>query len=220
MSDIQKAFPEQLNPDCGPGKIFTLADDEYAAEWYFKNENDILLMDNDERVSVVIMWTGKSISLLIEKAAEYGIEVGSDDSVKRGEYRLECVNGYVPPVKKDRPTREMWIEKSSEENVALTDQLLDVINSRFTLSYTNSYIGLGRDGKPSNFMWAVPQKKKLQINIKVAQDPKFDEILKNNFPSNWAYKGDYYCVSAEQDDDIEALQPILRQAEKDFKFRK
>ena len=56
------------------------------------------------------MWTKPSFERMVAKAAEYGIEIASFTEAdkgfgKKGGYRLEYLNGYVPPVD-DKPKQK------------------------------------------------------------------------------------------------------------------
>lgn len=119
----------------------------------------------------------------------------------------------------DKEGRQMWVERSSEQLVSLGEKMLNIVNSaattKYELRYTNSYIGFGANGKPSNFAWFIPKKKEIQVNIKVKQDPDLDKTLNDKFAGNWAYKGGTYSVNLSCD--IEALKAMLLNAEQQFK---
>lgn len=245
MQDLEKAFPKELNPDSvgGTKTIFFQADKNVLSNGWtigFQNVEELLTLADGSKVSVVNTWTKPSYDRLVEHAKQYGIEVADEsmcNDIKRGEFRIECINGYVPPAPKEAPSREMWEKRSSSENVAIADLLLDIVNSvaenNYGLRYTNSYIGLERDGQSFNFLWFVPQKKDLLLNVKVQQDSAFDKIVDAKFPNNAAYKGDLYSIHISTEDiekkggffkkllglaksDIEALKPMLQAAEKQF----
>jgi len=121
----------------------------------------------------------------------------------------------------DKEGRQMWVERSSEQLVSLGEKMLNIVNSaassKYELRYTNSYIGFGINGKPSNFAWFIPKKKEIQVNIKTNQDPDFDKTLNDKFAGKWAYKGGTYSVNLSGD--IEALKAMLVNAEQQFKIK-
>lgn len=57
------------------------------------------------QVAVVKMWTKPSFERLVAHAAQYGIEVAQFDEAekgfgRKGGYRLEYLNGWMPPTEK------------------------------------------------------------------------------------------------------------------------
>lgn len=109
MEDLQKAFPNELNPDSGVKKNFVVAGDKGTdANWdgFFQKEDELLTMGDGSKVAVVKMWTKPSFERLVAHAAQYGIEIAQFEEAegggKKGSFRLEYLNGYVPP-KKEEP---------------------------------------------------------------------------------------------------------------------
>ena len=108
MEDLQKAFPDELNPDSGVKKNFVKAGEKGTdANWngFFQKEDELLTMGNNQKVAVVSMWTKPSFQRLVDHAKGYGIEVASFEEAekgigKKGGFWLEYLNGYVPPVVK------------------------------------------------------------------------------------------------------------------------
>ena len=118
LEDLRKAFPNSLNPDKGVSENFVLADDKgTTANWdgYFKNEDELIHTGDGQRVSVVKMWTKSSFERAIAQAKVYGIEVAEYTEAekefgKRGEFRLEFLNGFTPPeVKPEKKKFPVWI---------------------------------------------------------------------------------------------------------------
>ena len=105
MEDLQKAFPNELNPDSGVKKNFVKAGEKGTeANWdgFFQKEDELLTMGDDQQVAVVKMWTKPSFERLVAHAAQYGIEIAQFEAADRGigqkgSFRLEYLNGYVPP---------------------------------------------------------------------------------------------------------------------------
>ncbi|MCR4659946.1 MAG: OmpA family protein [Bacteroidales bacterium] len=104
MEDLQKAFPNELNPDSGVKKNFVRAGEKGTdANWngFFQKEDELLTMGDGTKVAVVSMWTKPSFERLVSHAAQYGIEIAkfeeADGGGKKGSFRLEYLNGYVPP---------------------------------------------------------------------------------------------------------------------------
>lgn len=108
MEDLQKAFPNELNPDSGVKINFVRAGEKGTdANWdgFFQKDDELLTMGDGQQVAVVKMWTKPSFERLVSHAAQYGIEVAQFEEAegggKKGSFRLEYLNGYVPPKKED-----------------------------------------------------------------------------------------------------------------------
>lgn len=105
MEDLQKAFPNELNPDSGVKKNFVKAGEKGTeANWdgFFQKEDELLTMGDGQQVAVVKMWTKPSFERLVAHAAQYGIEIAQFEAAdkgigQKGSFRLEYLNGYVPP---------------------------------------------------------------------------------------------------------------------------
>ena len=116
MEDLEKAFPKELNPDSGVKKNFVKAGDAGTdANWsgYFQKDDELLTMGDGSKVAVVSMWTKPSFEQLVSHALQYGIEVAkfeeSEGGGKKGSFRLEYLNGYVPPAPKKKIPMWVWI---------------------------------------------------------------------------------------------------------------
>lgn len=104
MEDLEKAFPKELNPDSGVKINFVRAGEKGTdANWdgFFQKEDELLTMGDGQKVAVVKMWTKPSFERLVAHAAQYGIEIAQFEEAegggKKGSFRLEYLNGYVPP---------------------------------------------------------------------------------------------------------------------------
>ena len=115
LEDIRKSFPNDLNPDKGTEEIFIYAEEKgTTADWdgYFKAEDELLTMGDGRKVSVVKMWTKPSFDRMVSHAKLYDIEIAqfeaADKGGKKGGFRLEYLNGYVPPVPEKKKSR-LWL---------------------------------------------------------------------------------------------------------------
>ncbi len=122
LDDFKKAFPDSLNPDSGVKINFVNLKDVKKAQpekWngFFTDPECLLNLADGTQVAVVSMWTKPSFERLVAKAANYGIEIASFEAAekgigKKGGYRLEYLNGYVPPVAasgKKGPKWWLWV---------------------------------------------------------------------------------------------------------------
>lgn len=113
IEDLRKAFPNSINPDSGVKENFVLAEDKgTTADWngYFKSEDELLTMGDGKKVSIVSMWTKSSFERMVAQARAYDIIVAkfeaADKGGKKGGFRLEYLNGYVPPMPKQK--KSLW----------------------------------------------------------------------------------------------------------------
>lgn len=118
LEDLRKAFPNSINPDSGVKENFIKAEEKgTVGEWsgYFKGEDELVTTGDGMKVAVVSMWTKPSFERMVAHAKQYGILVADFEKAaggaKRGHFRLEYLNGYVPPVsvEKKKSKAGLWI---------------------------------------------------------------------------------------------------------------
>ena len=116
LEDIRKAFPDTLNPDSGVKKNLIYAEEKgTTTDWngFFKKEEELLPMGAGRKVAVVSMWTKPSFERLVAWAKQYGIIVAEFEAVnkggEKGGFRLEYLNGYIPPKPKKGIPAWVWV---------------------------------------------------------------------------------------------------------------
>lgn len=118
LEDLRAAFPDSLNPDSGVKKNFVMADEKgSSANWegFLRGEDELLTMGDGTLVAVVKMWTKASFDRLVEHAKQYGIEVAKVEAAdkgfgNKGGFRLEYLNGYIPPQpKENKKSSKTWL---------------------------------------------------------------------------------------------------------------
>lgn len=116
VEDLRKAFPRaDINPDSGVDEIFQHESESHYkewAEWYFEKDDEVLVLQDGSKVAVCTMWTKASFDRLVKHAKLYDIEVAEFEKGQRGEkggFRLEYLNGYVPPVPAKKSNKWLWI---------------------------------------------------------------------------------------------------------------
>ena len=120
LEDLKKAFPDNLNPDCGVKRIFVdmkEIDVVQGSNWngFFSEDECLLKLQDGRKIAVVSMWTKSSFDKLVDWAKQYDIEIAKFEVAekgigKKGGYRLEYLNGYVPPVpEKKKNNNLIWI---------------------------------------------------------------------------------------------------------------
>lgn len=114
FEDFEKAFPKTLNTDSGWPVNFKHLEEcqtENEKGFWFTEEDEVLHLQDGTNMAVVKMWTKPSFERLVEHAKQYDIEVAEFEKGMKGQkggFRLEYLNGYVPPMmqKKSLP---MWL---------------------------------------------------------------------------------------------------------------
>jgi hypothetical protein len=72
--------------------------------------------------------------------------------------------------------RDYWEKRGSKATLETTDQLLGIvreIDGGLALKYNKFYIGLARDGQPSNFVVFRPKKEKVSVELRL---PRLEEV--------------------------------------------
>ena len=116
LEDFKKAFPKELNPDSGWNvNVQTLEEckTENEKKFFFTDENDVIKLQDGTKMVLCKMWTKPSFEKLISHAKSYDIEVAEFTAAekgfgKKGGWRLEYLNGYVPP-KPEKSKTWLWI---------------------------------------------------------------------------------------------------------------
>ena len=128
LEDVNKAFPRKLFVDDGLNVGFmvtwtekeklakatkTTFDDEQIVEW--KNTHHYLTLSDGTQIAFSFsMWTKEMFEKIVAQAKLYDIELAKYEAAekgfgKRGEYHLEYLNGYVPPVPDKKSKNWLWI---------------------------------------------------------------------------------------------------------------
>ena len=115
LEDLRKAFPNSLNPTAGTEELFTYATvptpkGEYRS--YFDLPEELLVTGDGKKVQMACMWTKQTFGRIVSHAKQYGIIIADFEKAaggaKKGGFRLEYLNGYVPPVQK-KSRAGLWI---------------------------------------------------------------------------------------------------------------
>ena len=144
LEDVNKAFPRKLFVDDGLNVGFmvtwaekekmakatkTTFDDEQIVEWK-KSHHYLTLSDGREIAFSFSMWTKEMFEKIVAQAKLYDVEIAKYEAAekgigKRGEYRLEYLNGYVPPISnKKKSLTWLWILLAAIAIVAILIILL------------------------------------------------------------------------------------------------
>ena len=128
LEDVNKAFPRNLfvQTEGDLGLFVTMAekekmaaatttdfDDKQLEEWK-RTHHYLTLADSTDIAFTVSMWTKEMFEKIVDQAKLYDIEIAKYEAAekgfgKRGEYTLEYLNGYVPPVPVAKKGIPAWV---------------------------------------------------------------------------------------------------------------
>ena len=120
LDDLRKAFPNSLCPDRGAKAVelfAPLAEAEATnatMSLYFTKPDEVLDLADGSKVAMAQVWSKPSFERITEQGKLYDIEVAEFEKNahpgQKGGYRLEYLNGYVPPVpEKKKSLTWLWI---------------------------------------------------------------------------------------------------------------
>lgn len=102
FEDLQKAFPDSLTHH--PHLFITpemIQNDPNYVNWCFAEKDELITTADKVKLALIKVWTKPEYDRLVEHAKQYDIEVAEfEKGVKgqKGGFRLEYLNGYIPPV--------------------------------------------------------------------------------------------------------------------------
>ena len=106
LDDLRKAFPNSLCPDSGVKELFLpVAEAEKfntKMSLYFAKPDEVIVLADGSQVALSQVWSKPSFERMVEQGALYDVEIAEFEKTahpgQKGGYRLEYLNGYVPPV--------------------------------------------------------------------------------------------------------------------------
>lgn len=105
LDDLRKAFPNSICPDKGVPENFLPVEEaeKYNANMslYFAKPDEVIELQDGSKIALSQVWSKTSFDRMVEQGKLYDIEVAEFEKTMKGEkggYRLEYLNGYVPPV--------------------------------------------------------------------------------------------------------------------------
>lgn len=118
LADLRKAFPNTICPDSGVKELFLpVAEAETfntKMSLYFTKPDEVLTLGDGSQAALAQVWSKPSFERMVEQGKLYDVEVAEFEKTahpgQRGGYRLEYLNGYVPPVpEKKKSLAWLWI---------------------------------------------------------------------------------------------------------------
>lgn len=110
LDDLRKAFPDSINPDSGVNDLFLPQDKAEGfntkMSLYFTKPDEVLELADGSKAAMAQVWSKPSFERMVEQGSLYGVEVAEFEKAaapgQKGGYRLEYLNGYVPPVPEEK----------------------------------------------------------------------------------------------------------------------
>ena len=113
LADLRKAFPNSLNPALNVDEMLVYATkpvEKGVFRPYFDAPEELIMTGDGKKVQLAGMWPKQPFENIVLHAKQYGIIVAdfekADGGAKKGGFRLEYLNGYVPPVLAKK--RSLW----------------------------------------------------------------------------------------------------------------
>lgn len=115
FEDLQKAFPDSLTHM--PCLFFTqemLKENPKKIDWTFAEKDELIITSDNVKLALIKIWPEDEFNALVEHANQYGIVIAKFEKGIRGvkgRYRLEYLNGYVPPQagKHKKSKTALWV---------------------------------------------------------------------------------------------------------------
>ena len=119
LEDLCKAFPASaLNPAVKQIVVDMASEDpgdQAQLKGSFIKEDELITTGDGKKAALVQLWTKDNFEKIVAHAKQYGILVADFEKAaggaKRGHFRLEYLNGYVPPVPeaKQKSKALLWV---------------------------------------------------------------------------------------------------------------
>jgi len=110
LEDLRKAFPNSLCPDSGVKEIFLPLEEAKGfntkMSLYFAKPDEVFELADGSKVAMAQVWSKQSFERIVEQGSLYDVDVAEFEKTahpgQKGGYRLEYLNGYVPPVPEEK----------------------------------------------------------------------------------------------------------------------
>lgn len=105
LDDLRKAFPNSVCPDSGVKELFLPRAEAETfntkMSLYFAKPDEVITLADGSEIALSQVWSKPSFERMVEQGKLYDITVAEFEKTvgrEKGGYRLEYLNGYVPPV--------------------------------------------------------------------------------------------------------------------------
>lgn len=104
LADLRRAFPNDLCPDSGVKELLLplaeAATFNTKMSLYFAKPDEVITTGDGAQVCLCQVWSKTSFDKIVAQGASHDIDVAEFEKTMKGEkggYRLEYLNGYMPP---------------------------------------------------------------------------------------------------------------------------
>jgi len=117
LDDLNKAFPKQLSTTFPLETLFVSIEEAKkklsgtTTASYFGLANELLTLKDGTKATMPYFWKDVDFENFAKHAEQYDIELASFEqrkAFKKGTFRLEYLDGYVPPVPTAEPKKSKW----------------------------------------------------------------------------------------------------------------
>lgn len=118
-NDLEKAFPRDINSTGTWPSLFYTPDewkrlDEKNQGFWFAEKDEILQLQDGTKVMFMKMWPKEEFENIVNHAKQYDIEIAKFEAADKGfgakgGFRLEYLNGYVPPKTGKKSNKWLWL---------------------------------------------------------------------------------------------------------------
>lgn len=135
------------------------------------------------------------------------------------------LKAFDTPTQKQVYSRQYFLERTTENNMAFADRMLQAVNEATGRSYqfkfNKNYLGFLEDGKVTNFMSVVPRRKDVNLGFKVTRSDEYDQNVIARLGGRYMENSGWYVVSIKPqsvnvDELIESLKPMIAQARNEY----
>ena len=135
------------------------------------------------------------------------------------------LKAFDTPVQKQVYSRQYFLERSTENNMAFADKMLVAVNDATGRSYqfkfNKNYLGFIEDGKVTNFMSVVPRRRDVNLSFRVTRSDEYDQNVIAKLGGRYMENSGWYVVSIKTntpniDAIIESFKPMIAQARNEY----
>lgn len=121
LNEFRQAFPNDLCPDSGVKELLLPVEEaekfNTKMSLYFAKPDEVLTLSDGQQIALAQVWSKSSFEKIVANAKTYDIVIAEFEKTMKGEkggYRLEYLNGYVPPTdtpekKKKKSLWWLWV---------------------------------------------------------------------------------------------------------------
>lgn len=135
------------------------------------------------------------------------------------------LKAFDSPVQKQVYSRQYFLERTNEKNMAFADKMLQAVNEATGRSYqfkfNKQYLGFVEEGKVTNFMNVIPRRRDVNLGFKVTRSDEYDKNVIEKLGGRYMENSGWYVVSIKPqsvnvDEVVESFKPMIAQARNEY----